>query len=140
MTEAKRSLLPAGLPFGARGVGLVLAAVLVLSLVLEPAWVGRQPTVCAVRSVTGVPCPGCGLTRSFVTTAHGDVAGAFAFHPFGPVLFALSLLALLALLWRTVTGRRPVGAGAVDRLRPAAWAFLAIWLLWAAVRAVHHVL
>ena len=140
MADGPPSSLPAGLPFGWRGVGLVLAAVLVLSACLEPAWVGRQPTLCAVRAATGVPCPGCGLTRAFVATAHGDLVGAFGFHPFGPVLFALCAALLLGLAWRAVTGRLVVGRRTVDRLRPAAWAGLALWLTWAAVRAIGHVI
>ncbi len=30
------------------------------------------PPTCVSRSYLGVPCPGCGLTRSFIYLAHGD--------------------------------------------------------------------
>lgn len=33
------------------------------------------------------PCPGCGMTTSFVYMAHGDVVNGFRVHPFGPILF-----------------------------------------------------
>ena len=33
------------------------------------------------------PCPGCGLTTSWTLLLHGDFAGAFHAHPFGPVLY-----------------------------------------------------
>lgn len=138
-TESRSSLL-AGLPFGWRGAGLVVAGVLLLSALLEPVWVEQQPTLCVVHRATGVPCPGCGLTRSFVATAHGDLDGAFAVHAFGPVLFLASTLGLLALLGWTLSGRRPLNRRLFSRLRPAGWTLLAIWLVWAAARALDHVL
>lgn len=42
---------------------------------------------CLVHQLTGLPCPTCGLTRSFAAMAGGDVARALKFHPLGPALF-----------------------------------------------------
>jgi hypothetical protein len=50
------------------------------------------PGTCIFRNVTGIPCPGCGLTRSFVHLAHGNFMKALEFHLMGPVLFVLCLL------------------------------------------------
>lgn len=47
------------------------------------------PEVCVLRLASGVPCPGCGLMRSFSSTAAGDWTAAVRFHPMGPVLFLL---------------------------------------------------
>lgn len=46
------------------------------------------PMTCGFRRVTGYGCPGCGLTRSFVYMAHGQVLAAFRMHPIGPPFFA----------------------------------------------------
>lgn len=46
------------------------------------------PGLCPSRWVTGIPCPGCGMTRSLVCCAHWDFARAAAMHPLGPVVFA----------------------------------------------------
>jgi len=43
----------------------------------------RLPEVCGFKRVTGLPCPGCGLTRSWVAAVHGDLAASFAFHRLG---------------------------------------------------------
>jgi hypothetical protein len=59
--------------------------------------------VCASRLLFDFPCPGCGLTRSFVQLAHRDLRGAFAEHRLGPalaLLFALQIPYRLALLAR----------------------------------------
>jgi hypothetical protein len=52
------------------------------------------PTLCLFRLLTGWPCPGCGLTRSFAFTAHLQFLQAFRMHPLGPPLFAFTLYQL----------------------------------------------
>lgn len=41
-------------------------------------WV-RVP--CFFKSLTGLPCPACGLTRAWLAILRGQVARAFAMHP-----------------------------------------------------------
>jgi hypothetical protein len=50
------------------------------------------PETCWSRSVLGVKCPGCGLTRSIVYLAHGDWRGSWRMHRVGFVM-ALAILA-----------------------------------------------
>ena len=47
------------------------------------------PVLCTFRRLTGLECPGCGLTRSFTFMAHGSIGGAFEANLLGPVLFTL---------------------------------------------------
>ena len=64
----------------------VLAALIILvSMAVAP---GRLPqvSVCPFRSATGLPCPGCGLTRAFCAIGHAEFAAAWAFNPFSFVL------------------------------------------------------
>ena len=56
--------------------------------------IGHLPSVCLFYHLTGLPCPGCGLTRSFVCLSHGDLFEALHWHPLGPALYLL-----FALLW-----------------------------------------
>jgi Protein of unknown function (DUF2752) len=42
---------------------------------------------CPVRHWTGVICPSCGMTRSFMAIASGDWHSAIDYHLFGPLLF-----------------------------------------------------
>jgi hypothetical protein len=51
------------------------------------------PEICLSRRLFGLDCPGCGLTRSVVSLAHGQVARAWRFNPAGLLWFA-------ALLWQ----------------------------------------
>lgn len=47
---------------------------------------------CAFREATGHPCPSCGLTRSWVWAARGQLGHALRFHAVGTALW-LGLLA-----------------------------------------------
>ena len=50
---------------------------------------------CPFRYATGIPCPGCGMTRAYLLVFEGDFAGAFALHPLWPLIpIALVLLAV----------------------------------------------
>jgi uncharacterized protein DUF2752 len=55
---------------------------------------GAGIPVCLFHSLTGLPCPGCGLTRAFSSLLHGQVAAAFAYHPF--VFLLLPLFVIMA--------------------------------------------
>ena len=46
--------------------------------------------LCWWKATTGIPCPGCGLTRSVSCTAHGMFAEAWQYHLFGPVWLAVA--------------------------------------------------
>lgn len=46
------------------------------------------PESCTFKLITGLGCPGCGLTRCFICLMHGDFARAWAFNP-GGFLFLL---------------------------------------------------
>ncbi len=65
---------------------------------------GRESTFCLLRRATGIPCPGCGMTRAFDRLADGDWAGAVAAHPLAP-LIALEL-AVGWVVWGLVVAGR----------------------------------
>jgi Protein of unknown function (DUF2752) len=45
------------------------------------------PGLCTFRNLTGLRCPGCGMTRSFVYMGHLDPLAAFRMHLLGPLLY-----------------------------------------------------
>ena len=45
------------------------------------------PPMCGSRALLGIECPGCGLTRSFVALASGDLSESFRFHRLGWLMF-----------------------------------------------------
>ena len=47
---------------------------------------------CAFRRITGLYCPGCGGTRSFVYLIHGHIIKSLAYHPFVPYVFTIAII------------------------------------------------
>jgi hypothetical protein len=91
--------------------------------------------LCPFRALTGLPCPGCGMTRAFCSLGHGDLSGAFGYNALAPFVFAAALL-----LWAhsLVTILKLDSArAALERLKPtqrAAGLLLAVTLVWWVVR------
>lgn len=56
--------------------GIIIVAVLLIISTL----LGRG--MCVVREMLGFPCPGCGLTRSFLLILQGRFVEAWQMHPF----------------------------------------------------------
>ena len=63
------------------GVALVLASPRILDVL------HHLPVICPFRGLTGLPCPGCGTTRSFFTLAEGRVLTALRLNPLGLFLW-----------------------------------------------------
>ncbi|RPI70304.1 MAG: DUF2752 domain-containing protein [Desulfobacteraceae bacterium] len=65
------------------------------------------PGLCIFRNTTGLPCPGCGLTRAFVSAAHGNFALSLYFHRLGWLIIFYTILQMLRhVVWLALTGRR----------------------------------
>lgn len=55
--------------------------------------------LCALRFLTGLDCPGCGLLRSLVALVRGDLEASVVWHPMGVLV---ALWALSFWWWRRV--------------------------------------
>lgn len=49
-------------------------------------------TLCLFKSATGFPCPSCGITRSVLLLAQGDVAQALWINPLGIIAAILLII------------------------------------------------
>jgi len=68
------------------------AAIAVLCLCTPP-----DLPVCAFRSLTGRPCPLCGLTHAFFALAKGHFAEALHWHALSP----LAAVLLVGVIWNS---------------------------------------
>ena len=78
----------------------------------------HPPLACPLRTLTGIPCPFCGMTRAVVAGMHGDLVASLRFNPAGVLVIALAIFAV-------VSGRLP-------RYRIPLWIAIAFFVvLWA---------
>ena len=102
-TTAQRPAMPkrATVVAAVAAVGLAVAGVWALRT-FDPNAAGSLFPPCVFHSLTGLYCPGCGLTRALHALVHFDLARAFAMNAL--VVLSLPLLALMGL--DGVGGRR----------------------------------
>ena len=90
------------------------------------------PELCTFRQFTGQDCPGCGLTRCFISMAHCDLPRAWHFHPVGVFFFFIVLTQIpfrIYQLTRLRRGLRPLSHRSLE-LFPAVvlLAFCTRWI------------
>ncbi len=109
------------------GVRAKVRSALSLLLTLAAAFAALWVTGigCPVRFVTGVACPGCGLTRAWIAALHFNLHAALAYHPLFWLVPVVFVLAALHARVESVPAHRVTKA----LLAVAAAAFLALWLM-----------
>src|SRR5580765_1080225 len=81
------------------GIFLVLAlAYRFLSADSDRVYIGSRAIDygCLFKKMTGIPCPGCGGSRSFLMALHGDFYHSILMNPMG--LLILTVLVLVAVI------------------------------------------
>ena len=94
----------------------------------------KIPSICSFKNMTGVDCPGCGLTRSWVTAMHGQFKDSLRFHRLG---WLLMLFAFLQIVRHGLWLARPLSRTSIDlwgrrldkSLIPLAILLIINWLL-----------
>ncbi len=105
-------------------VGLTI--VFLVSVIYQPATAdpnGNYFSICGFKNLTGLPCPGCGLTHSFCEIGKGHFQSALSWNWLGIPLFALFILAWLKAIF--ILTRRFDWALGLDklaaRIKPLRW-------------------
>ncbi len=95
---------------------------------------------CGFLVITGIPCPGCGLTTSFAHMVRGQFTGATYANPFGVMLFLVTFFTIPIAAVGLYRGT-PV-LDTLERLHAEKWAILlsvTSILVWV-VRVARHML
>jgi hypothetical protein len=98
----------------------------------NPVTAGFFP-VCPLHALTGLNCPGCGLTRGFHALFHGDVLGALHFNALLPVYLLVFAYLFVSMFLIAVKGR----GLSFNIFRPGfIWSFLIIAMVFGVVRNI----
>jgi hypothetical protein len=92
------------------------------------------PELCYFRFGTGIDCPGCGLTRSFIAFAHGQLLLSWHFNPAGALFFPVVVFQIpyrLAQLLRVQRGLPSWNLGSIA-YGVFAGLFLTLFVQWVA--------
>ena len=112
------------------------AGTLIVSFIIPSDGLGFSS--CSFKTLSGVPCHGCGLTRSVASISHLELHSAFRYHPFGFIIYGLMLGALI---W-PVLGKesqqklRDYKKKNTKTLNYLVWVTLGIFLLYGFARAI----
>jgi hypothetical protein len=71
------------------GASILAAAALVVAPHALPLVARWTDATCLFRGLTGLPCPGCGITTSLLALARGDVQASWSANPAGVAVAAL---------------------------------------------------
>lgn len=121
----------------------VSVGVLLLSFVLRIGEPGKVvlpglnmplPETCTYKRALGRDCPGCGLTRCFISAAHGHWREAWRHNPAGLYVFAILVAQIpyrTLQLWRLRRGRPELASSRLTTwlLSSLVVALLAQWLV-----------
>lgn len=88
---------------------ILLSGVFTVSVLFAPPG-GDYFTVCGFKNLTGLPCPGCGLTHSFCAIGKGDLAGGIGYNLLGLPLFLLFVFIWIRSAMALLNGNRFVFA------------------------------
>lgn len=87
---------------GLLAAGMTFGTVLVIGF--DPEHSNFFP-ICPLLNLTGIACPGCGLTRSFHALFHGDFVKALDYNAMIPVYAILLIVLYVSLILTAVRGR-----------------------------------
>lgn len=79
---------------------MILLGIPLLVVLMPPGLPENLPSLCLVRNLTGMECPGCGISRAFWAVCHGEPAKAYGFNRAIVVAFPLALIAYFRYLKR----------------------------------------
>ncbi|MDD3846302.1 MAG: DUF2752 domain-containing protein [Syntrophorhabdaceae bacterium] len=93
-------------------IALLLAFVFVntTGIVSAEKLVGTLPVFCPFEALTGIPCPGCGMTRAMLSLIAGNPGDAAAYNPFCFFLLFVVIVSIIPARWLK---KAPPGVGRV---------------------------
>jgi hypothetical protein len=88
------------------GITIATAALVVPIFIMQTDGdIEHSQSICPFKLLTGMPCPGCGITKSIVFFYQGELAKSLSYHLFGPLVVFISLFAIAVFLIELIKKR-----------------------------------
>ncbi len=72
--------------------------IILIILISFLCFISIMPVTCIIKTVTGIYCPACGMTRSFLSILHFDFINATYYNLFGIPFFICIIIFLTMVL------------------------------------------
>ncbi|MFC1924180.1 DUF2752 domain-containing protein [Chloroflexota bacterium] len=108
----------------------ILAGIFIVSAIWDP----HGLHLCLFHGLTGLECPGCGMTRAFCAISHGQPAEAIQLNMFSVALYMVFMGILFRDLLYLFTGRRLGIPGSLKLEGAAGYAVLFIVVSYGVMR------
>ncbi|MCF0165653.1 MAG: DUF2752 domain-containing protein [Bacteroidales bacterium] len=99
----------------------------------EGFWTGQS--FCPFMMLTGLPCPGCGITKSIVSIYQGQFLQSLQYHIMGIPYVAACILILIVLPAELLCGRQLMGRKWLFN-KSLTFALAAVLMIWHTCRLV----
>lgn len=96
-TKSKRKI------YGIIGALLTLMIPFFLILFHQDQHLETDQSLCPFKMLTGLPCPGCGITKSMVYFYEGDILKSLSYHILGPLVIGFCVLTIAVLTTELIT-------------------------------------
>ncbi|HKI90341.1 MAG TPA: DUF2752 domain-containing protein [Draconibacterium sp.] len=86
--------------------GAFLTLVIPYMIMITNPHVEASQSLCPFKMLTGLPCPGCGVTKSMICFYEGDFLKSLHYHLFGPLVIFFCVAVIIILIVEIFTGQR----------------------------------
>lgn len=97
-----------------------------------------EQSFCPFKMLTGLPCPGCGITKSMVYFYDGNIYKSLLHHLFGPFIIILSLFLLVKFTFEIIN-KRTFMAISPNNKKKIAYAIAAILIIYHLIRVIYFI-
>ena len=86
-------------------IGAIIILIAPIFLLLMSPDIESEQSFCPFKMLTGMPCPGCGITKSMVFFYKGEWLKSVSYHIFGPVFIFFCVATILLQTTEIFTGK-----------------------------------
>ena len=88
---------------GIAGAVIILAFPYIVMVIDDQ--VELSQSFCPMKMLTGLPCPGCGITKALVFAYKGDICKSLSYHILGFPVLAACIVSIVVLGMEIITGK-----------------------------------